>query len=239
MNFLSKKDGIKERNKDSLGGFLVDTGVYGATIKLAYMTQAAESDAVALNFEFELSTGVKYKEQIWITNKQGDNTYVDKNTKELAYLPGFELASDITLCATGQELDEQEIEDKVIMLYNAEAGKEIPTEVKMFTSMIDAELQLGIHKIKTFKQAKNASGIYEDTAEIREVNNIHKAFSADGFTVTEMKAGAEAPEFIEKYRKEFTSEYVKDKTAKKTDTKKSAAPSGMKSATKSLLKPKG
>lgn len=239
MNFLKKREDVKSTEKDSLGGFVVDTGVYGATIKHVYMTQADSSDAVAINFEFELSTGAKYKEQIWITNKQGDNTYIDKNSKELKYLPGFEMASAIAVCANGLELDEQDVESKMVNIYNAELKKEVPTEVPVFVSLIGAELQVGIHKVRTFKQEKNSAGVYVDTTETRELNSIHKTFTSSGFTVTEMKAEAEAPEFIEKYKEEFKSDYVKDKTKNAKDAKKSAAPNGMKSATKSLLKPKG
>lgn len=239
MNFLKTSSDVTSGEKDSLGGsFVRATGLYPATIASMYLGNSTSSNSVSVTVNFDLDGGSKYRETVWITNQQGDNFYIDKKTGEKKYLPGFDLINSLAFVATGKEIGEVELEDKVVMLYNYELKKEIPTEVKMFTGAIGADVQLGLISVKAFKQVKNAAtNKYEDTTEVKTSNEIHKVFSAAGYTNLEMKAKAEAPAFVTEWTKQFNHEYIKDATvAKKGPAKSGASANGGQSAMKSLLK---
>lgn len=214
LDFLKKQEGIQETTQDKIGGgsFTLDSGLHEARIDKAYLTNSGSSKAVAIAFEFTTTEGKSYKDTIWVTNGEGKNTYLTKDNK-LAYLPGFETVSNIALVAVGKELAELTPEDKVIEIYNSELAKKVPTSVQMFTELIGQTIILGLHKVKSFKQAKDpATGKYVDTAETRETNELVNVFSQAGFTALELKAKATEVDFIKQFEEAFKSDYVKDKT---------------------------
>ncbi len=235
LDFLKKQEGVQETTQDKIGGgsFTLDSGLHEAKIDKAYLTNSSSSKAVAMALEFTTVDGKSYKDTIWMTNGEGKNTYTTKEGK-LAYLPGFETVSNIALVTVGKELAELTPEDKVVELYNAELSKKVPTSVKMFTELVGQNLILGIHKVKEFKQVKNAAtGKYEDTADVRESNELANVFSIPGSTALEIKAKATEVDFILQFKEAFKPDYVKDKTKGKA-----GAPAGVSNtppATKSLF----
>lgn len=218
MNFLKKQDGIQEGLKDTLGtGFVWDSGVVPVKINYAYLGSASASAAVSVNFEFENEEGKKLKYTTWVTNKEGNNYYVDKQTSQPKYLPGFELVDDIAKVALGKEISEVEKGTATLNIYNSEIKKEVPTEVQIFEELAGAELLLGVIKVQKFKQVRNdATGAYEDTAEIKNTNDIKRVFHTSGLTSIEMESGATEPEFITSYMEAYPVTYVQDKTKGKT-----------------------
>ena len=217
LDFLQKKAGIGETTQDKIGGgsFIINSGAYPAKVTKAYLQQSNSSSAVAIVFEFKLPDDKTLNETIWVTNGKGENFYVDQKSGKPAYLPGFELASNIAYVTTGKELAALTPEDKVIEIYNSELKKKAPTPVKMLMDIVDTELIVGIQKVVEFKQAKNqATGKYEDTAETRETNEIVNVFNVAGFTALEAKTEAKELDFIIKFKEVYTSEFVRDKTKK-------------------------
>lgn len=190
-------DGLEE-SQDRLGGFsLFDTDIYEATIKLAYGGQA-ESGAAFVAYVFELPGGKEYKETVYVTNKKGENFFMNPQDKtKKVPLPGFTIADDLALLASDKPLAEMETQEKVINLYDFEAKKEVPTKVQMLVDLLGKKVGLGIQKKLENKQAKNPStNVYEPTAEERETNNIEKVFHLETkLTVAEARLGKEAGEF--------------------------------------------
>ena len=221
MSFLSNlayAADIQE-DKDFVGsGFSVpESGVYDATIKYAYLSQA-QSGAGAVNFEFDLN-GITHRETLYITNRNGQNFYVDKKDGSKKYLPAYLNADAIALFGAGKPLAELKDQAKVINLYNFDQKKEVPTEVPMLTELLGKQVKLGLVKERSFKQAKDASGNYVDTDEVRESAVINKVFSAkDGRTVNEVRAEQTKAEFITKWSEKWEGK-VNDKTTKATGTK--------------------
>ena len=68
-------------------------------IKIAYLTQAT-TGTVALNLVADIN-GAEYKETIYITNKDKQTSYVDKNSGEKRHLVGFLTGDAISLLTTG------------------------------------------------------------------------------------------------------------------------------------------
>lgn len=191
-----------EQSKDSLGGFsLLDSDVYAGEIKLAFVG-AADSGARSLTVHVALDSGQEYRETVYFTSgtEKGGNPYYVRDGKKIP-LPGFTTANDLALLSTGFELLKQDAEEKVVKLYNKEAGGEIPTKVMALTGMHGKRVKLGIVKNIEDKTAKNAAtGQYEPTGETRETNNIDKVFHAESNkTVSEFTSGAEAAEFHDKW----------------------------------------
>lgn len=216
LDFLKKKDGVEETTQDRVGGgsFSLDSGVYPVIIDKAYLVNSTSSASVGVRIEATTGDGKVYKDTIYVTNKLGENTYLDKNSKP-HYLPGFELVNNLSLIVTGKEISELTPEDKVIEAYNATLGRNAPTTVKMLMEFVGQSAIFGIVKTKKFKQAKNqVSGAYENTADIVENNELINVFNDAGFTALEIKAKVTEVTFINQFMEVYKAGYVKDTTSK-------------------------
>jgi len=242
LNFLKRDDTIVEE-ADKLGGgsFTWDTGAYDVIIDSAYMDES-QGGAHNINFTFKTADGKSLSETIYVTSGKAKgqlNYYVDKQGAK-QYLPGFTICDHISLCATGKALAELEPEDKIVEVYNPELKKKAPTSKPVLMELIGKPVTLGIVKVKEFKNVKDASGNYVPGSDIKEFNEVAKAFNTDSKqTVVEAKAGEEAA-FFEKWCKQNTSDYVKDKTKGKTPTAGATSSSAGSAAkpTTSLFGPK-
>ena len=190
-----------EETTDRLGGFQIRaTDIYPATIKAAY---AGQSDGGARNVTIvvELPDG-EYSETIYVTNKKGENWFLNQNDKSKKVpLPGFTTIDDICLVTTGKPLAEQDSEEKVVKIYDFDERKELPKAVPMLVDLIGQTLFLGIVQQTVDKNQKNEStGEYEPTGETRDENVIEKVFhDPTKMTVVEARQGATEPVFFEKW----------------------------------------
>ena len=190
-----------EETTDRLGGFQIRaTDIYPATIKAAY---AGQSDGGARNVTIvvELPDG-EYSETIYVTNKKGENWFLNQNDKSKKVpLPGFTTIDDICLVTTGKPLAEQDSEEKVVKIYDFDERKELPKAVPMLVDLIGQTLFLGIVQQTVDKNQKNEStGEYEPTGETRDENVIEKVFhDPTKMTVVEARHGATEPDFFEKW----------------------------------------
>lgn len=213
---LAKDPEIKDEERDSLGGFSTpESDIYGATIKVAYVTTAA-SGAVGVNVVFTLADEREHRETLWVQSgkAKGGNNYYLNQKGEKKYLPGYLMADSLCLVAAGQPLSAQATEDKILNLYSAEAGKEVPTKVPVLMGLVNKAVVVGLIKKIENKNKKNAAGQYEATAETREVAELDKAFDAEGFTITERKAGATEPKFVEAWKKKWQGQTKDVRTIK-------------------------
>jgi hypothetical protein len=202
-----------EQSGDFLGGGgAIDSGIYTGTIKLAY-AGVAKSGARSLTVHVDVN-GREYRETLYVTSgtEKGCKNYYEKNGKK-SPLPGFTTANDMALLSTGQPLSEQELEEKVVKLYDYDAKAEVPTKVQAVTSMMGKQITLGILKQVVDKNKKNdTTGAYEPTGETREENVIDKVFHTEsGRTVTEVMAKGES-DFLGKW-KERNAGTVRDRSS--------------------------
>lgn len=189
-----KNDGLEE-SQDRLGGFQpLETDVYTGTIKMAYAGQAA-SGARSITLLVDIGSR-EYRETIYITNKKGENWFLNKdnNTKRVP-LPGFTTIDDICLVTDGKPLADQEVEDKMVKVYDVEAKKELPKSVPVLTGLLNKVVSLGIVNTLENKNVKQGND-YVATADTRKVNTIEKVFHTETrMSVVEARNGIEKPAF--------------------------------------------
>lgn len=200
-----------EEVTDRLGGFQpFDTDVYAGNIKAMY---AGQSDKGARNVTVIADLGGReYRETIYITNKKGENWFKNKqDPSKKVSLPGFVTIDDICLIATGKPLNEQATEEKVVMVWDRDAGKEIPKTVPMLVDCLNQPIKLGIVRQLENKNESDGNGGYTPTADTREVNFIEKVFHPEmNMTVVEAKNGADSATFHDAWL-ERNKGQVKDK----------------------------
>lgn len=182
------------------GGGPLDTDIYMAKIKTAFIGKAANSEAKNVTLLLDVN-GREVRSQIWVSNKNGDVTYKDKTTKEDRNLPGFNQINSLCLLVTGKSLGQMTIEDKVVKLYDFEAKKELPQSVECLTELHGESINVAIQRQTVDKTAKNdATGDYEPTGETRDQNEIVKFFAADKLVTI-----SEVEEFIKSLGESFTN----------------------------------
>jgi len=185
-----KTDNLEETQDRLGGGFQpLETGLYTGKIKQAY---AGQSVAAAANLTLIVDVnGREYRETIYVSNKQGENFFLNKDDKtKKVPLPGFSIVEDICQITTGIALSDQDVEDKMVKIYDYDLSKEVPKSVPVLTALLGQEITLGIGKVVENKNVKNSSGVYEPTADERVFNNIEKVFHTETkMTVVEARQG--------------------------------------------------
>lgn len=223
---LKMDDSIQEQG-DSLGGSVLDSGIYDMVIDMAYI-DISKNGAYGLVCSFRGANGVSHKETFWMTNTEAKgclNYYVDKSGAK-QYLPGFNQANTLALLTTGMNISDLEPEKKTIKVYNYELKKEVPTEKQVVTAMLQQPIKIGLVKQIVDKTKKNpATGAYDPTGETREENEIHKLFDAEnGCTVAELRAGATVPYFLEGWENKWKGQVRNRAKGTKGDSGTAGAP---------------
>lgn len=189
-----KNDGLEE-TQDRLGGFSVlETDIYTGTVKMAYAgTSASGARNITLLFDHD---GKEYRETIYITNKKGENFFINKDDKtKKVPLPGFTTIDDLCLATTGKPLCDQANEEKMVKVYDADAKKELPKSVPVLLDLLGQTVSLAITKTLENKNVKEGND-YVATAETRDTNTIDKVFHTETkMTIAEARQGAEVGTF--------------------------------------------
>ena len=192
---LLKTDDDIQGEEDRLGGGgLFDSDIYDAKVTMAYLGES-KGGAISLNVHFEID-GRTLRQTFWMTSgkeKGQKNYYINKND-EKRYLPGFNMANALSLLTVAKEIGNLDApESKVINLWDFEQSKEVPTEVPVYTQLLNETVRLGVIRQIVDKTAKQDNGSYAPTGETREENEVDKMFRArDNKTTTEIRAKADA-----------------------------------------------
>lgn len=211
-----KTEGI-EASKDSLGGFnRLPSGIYEGTIKTLFVRKLASGTYQATVIA-DLGDHGEYREQLYITNKEGKN-YSEFNGKK-RFRAGYTIVNDITLVTTGKNLYELEPEDRTFKIYDFDAKEEVPTSVPTIIECMGEEIALAITLTKEFKRKQDDSGEWVDTDETVELNKIAKVFyPKDMATVNERNSNADVS-FAEAWLAKY-----KDQVIDKTESSSKAKP---------------
>ena len=200
------------------GGFAWESGVYDATVKMAFLNQSA-SEAVSFNVILENSDGKELKESFWIKSgkAKGNKTYYTKDGKDFP-LPGYSVANSLCVAATGESLAKcmATAEKKTINVYDPAQSKEVPTERPVIMAVHNKIIKVAVHQVTDDKSKKNdATGQYEPTGETRTINECKFFGNSDGKTTEEILSGDDATMF-DKWAAKNTGAVI-DKTKKKAD----------------------
>ena len=224
-----------EEQRDTLGGFsLLDSNIYPAVIKAAYAGRS-QSGAMSVTLHLDIE-GKEYKETVYITNKNGENFFIDKSDpKKRRAIPGFSVINDLCLVTLNKSLNQMDTENKVLNIYNPELGKEVATSVPVIMELLNKKAEFAIVKEKRFKTQKTDTG-YVETDEIRESNVISKVFNAESHqTAYEIAHDlTEAPLFCDKWLEKNKGVTV-DRTKGKNALSHNPIPAPAKTERKSLF----
>lgn len=195
-------EGAEEAGDFLGGGGLLETQVATGVVTLAYAgkSQADGSEAQSVTYHIKIGN-TEFRETQWITKRNGDSTYPDKKDPSKKHpLPGFTTVNDLCLVTTGFGLIDQDLEDKVVNLYDFEAKSDVPTNVKVLTGLLGKEVTVAVLKQTVDKQKKNDAGLYSNTGETRDENVAEKFFHTETRrTVAEIKNNIEEAIFIDKW----------------------------------------
>lgn len=181
---------IQTSDKDVVSDskFTLNTGLYPALIKVAYLDQY-ESGAIFIALEFSVDvqgTQKSYKEQICITNKAQSLTYTGQDGQP-APMPGYAIADTLCKLASNTELFKLATEEKAVKVWNKTQRAEVPTNKEVITGLIGTKVILGIYEEKHDHYSKPGETILR--------NRINKVFATNGQTLSETITGS-SPEFI-------------------------------------------
>jgi hypothetical protein len=184
-----KSEGL-EKSQDRLGGFQpIESDIYSPCEVKALFAGQSKGGAFNLTLIAGLPDGKEYRETIYISNKSGENFFLDKQSKKKMPLPGFTLVNDLCLITTGKELADLETEEKVVKVWDPDTKSEQPKAVQMVMEAIGQKVALGILKQLENKNKKEGDE-YVPTMETQEVNNIDKVFHPEHkITVAEAREG--------------------------------------------------
>lgn len=197
--FAGKKIAKDTIEEDYVGsGGIFDTDIYQAKIKTAYIGKAQSSEARNVTLLLDIN-GRELRSQTWVSNKNGDVTYKDKQTGEIKNLPGYNTMNSVALLVAGKNLGDLDTEELVVKLYDFEAKKELPQAVTCFTQLHGETINVAVQRLTVDKTKKNDStGDYEPTGETRDQNEIVKFFAGEKLVTI-----SEVAEFIKSLGEKF------------------------------------
>jgi hypothetical protein len=204
-NDMAQTEKVEE--KDTLGGGVLEGGIYDMRLEVAY-SQKSAGGALGFFTVWVNNQGRKITDRQYITSgdSKGNKPYYEKDGKKLA-LPGFshvDFMVGLLLNKSLVDLDEQQA---TLKLYNAAQGSEVPTEVTTYPELRGLKAKIGIKQIRQNKQVKQGNS-YVPSNEEQTINEIDKYFDAEtGKTSTELRANDEA-EFIKKWCEKFEGQTV-------------------------------
>lgn len=218
--------GLEENIDRTGGGFQPrETDVYAGKIKLAY-AGASTGGAQNVTLIVALADGGEYRETIYITNKKGENFFLNKDdkTKKVA-LPGFTTIDDICQICTDKPLSEQDCEEKIVKIWDYDAKAELPKSVPVLTELLGKDVLLAIKKSTVNKSGPAPD--YAPLSETKEENAIDKVFHPTlRVTIVEAKSGKASGEFIDVWLEKNKGKTQDKRTIKDGDGSQSGRPRG-------------
>lgn len=178
--FAGKKAAADKVEDDFMGGGgALDTDIYPAKIKTAYIGKASASEARNVTLLLDIN-GREVRQQIWVSNRAGEVTYKDRKTGEDKNLPGFNQINSLCMLVCSKEMGEMDVEELVVKLYDFDAKKELPQSVDCFTELHGEMINVALQRQTVDKTALDQNtGKYEPTGETRDQNEVVKFFPED------------------------------------------------------------
>lgn len=213
-----------EEEKDTLGGrVLLNSNIYPGIVDLCYMDKS-DKGAISVNIHFKTKDNQVVRETTYISNRDGEFTYKDKQSGEVKPLPGYSQMDSFFKAVTGKGIGQQLKEEKTISLWDKDAKKELPAKRTVFMDVHQQPIAAGILKVSEEKTTKE-SNYKNGTGEFFEKNELVKWFNVEtGLTHVEQAAGITAPTFFNEWKEKYENKVIERKA--KVPGKASAATAG-------------
>lgn len=200
FNTAKNDDASIKKEVDTLGGGrAVDSDIYLMTIKMAYGIEA-ESEAKGLVVIATTPDGVDVENTLWFQSgkEKGNKTYSEKDGVK-QFLPGFNQSESLCLLTTGKSLADQEVEEKMVQIYNSKAKAKVATKVPVLVDLLGKQIYIAVEKQTVDKTVKiEGTNKYEPTGETREQNEFAKMFrERDKLSKAEIEGEKTEPEFYD------------------------------------------
>lgn len=173
-NYFKNFSEALETNADYVVGSAnkLPSDIYPANIKMAHMVRA-QSGAIGVKLVLETALR-EYTETIYVSNNNGENSFINKKTGKKSPLAGFTHINELSLLVTNKPLTEQTIVTKQVKQYDPtdSTHKIVPTDVLI--DLLGTRVQVAISLQEKNKEVKTSTGIYMPTAETYTVNVIEK-----------------------------------------------------------------
>ena len=179
----------------------VDSGIYQGTIKNAFSGKSS-GGATSVSLEVKLDSGKTIFETIYVTNREGSNTYEKEGV--IGYLPGFLTVNQIALFATGKDLYElePEMEERIVKQYDPKAGKQVDKPAMVIVPLLEQPILAAIKEVRENKTKAGDDNKRITLAEDRVYNTIDKVFHPSTFhTQAELEQDKEAS-YLESWKKD-------------------------------------
>ena len=206
----------------------VDTDIYAATIKMIFAGQS-KSGARNVTIQLKLANGKDYNETIYLSNKEGKNTY-EKDGKEY-FLPGYLLVNNMALMATNKGLFDlaADVETRTVKLYDFDAKKEVATDVQAVVPLIGKQVLVAIQEEEYAKSKLNdTTKKYEPTGEYGIKNVIVKVYDPEtkqtAVEIRDEKPAAQYATWLEANQGKLKTV---ERTAAPANQKSAPTPSGL------------
>jgi len=224
---LAMDDSI-DKDTDYTKSYVLESGLYkNAIVKMAYI-EKKEAGSVWANVFMETEEGKEISENFCLLSgdaKGNKNYYIGKSDKRKHYLPGFSTFNSLCLLATGAESSKQNVEGKVVQVWNNDSKTNVATTVEAFVDLLDKPITIGIIKERKFNQTKNDSGEYVATDKVIEVNNLDKFFrNSDLISSVELLAGSDRAAYYSQWESQNTGK-TKDSTGGSEKSSQTKQPS--------------
>jgi hypothetical protein len=195
--FKKQGDSSVQKSQDRVGGFVpIPSGIYEAVIKQLWFGEYG-SGAAYMDLQLE-AAGKTFRERILLSDRNGNNFWT-KDGKS-TFFDGFMALDAICLFLTGEDFaaNMENIEQKMVKVYNAEQKKEVPTEVPVLANVLGETIKVAILQRTVDVTKKGDDGQYHPTGETRDENTLSKVLDMDtNRTVTEIIDEVESPVYAD------------------------------------------
>lgn len=196
MNIFGNVDDSLVKDKDNSGSFVLNTGIYKATVKSHYLTNNAKN-AVEAHLTLDINGG-DHNFTIALT-WDGDNSKIgsivkDFKTKQGGVFkkvkPGYVTLNSLTKITMGKSLKEVSQVKKMVEVQNWETKNKEKKQAYVIEGLDGVKFNVGI----IHKQ-------YESQGKLKDTNAIDKIYNENNQTLSEIENNAPST-----YAKKFMSE---------------------------------
>ena len=177
------------------GKYTLDSNIYDAVIKMAFMEDSKSSKARGVKLEFAVNVDGKTRkhfETIWIAGRDG--MFSKPDGSPTYGMEQFDTLAKLTI-GTGVQTLEATVSKIEIKKGEALQDREV------FRALINQKVKIGLKETRKNKQVK-VNEKWVDSADESLSNNVDKFFDTEGLTLAERGAGTPAV-FIETWKENF------------------------------------